>query len=437
MIDIQYLRENPEEMRQVIINRHMGLEPDVVGELLELDTKRLSLLREVEQLRAQQNELSSQIASEKTDKLLTQASSLKRSRQSKEDELAKIEIEWQELHKKIPNQLHPDVPFGKDEAENVVSKTWGDLPTFDFEPLDHVDLGTKLDIIDVETSAGISGARFNYLKNEAVLMQFGLIQYVLQLLTSSETVKKLAQQVGNKHETTTFVPIVPPVMVRPEIMSRMDRLEPAEERFWLRDDDLVLVGSAEHSLGPLLMDTTLDITDLPLRYIGYSTSFRREAGSYGKDTRGILRVHQFDKLEMMSFAGAEDGAKEQELFVAIQEHILQQLQLPYQVMHVCSGDTGRPDYRQIDINTYMPGQNAYRETHTSDYNTDYQARRLNTRYQDEQGNKRYVHMNDATVLALGRILIAIIENNQQEDGSVTIPEILRPFVGLDAIKPKN
>jgi len=212
----------------------------------------------------------------------------------------------------------------------------------------------------------------------------------------------------------------------------MARLEPRDERYHIPSDDLFLIGSAEHTLGPLHMDETLKESDLPRRYVAFTPAFRREAGSYGKDTRGILRLHQFDKVEMESFATSEMGQKEQDFFVAIQEHLMQKLGLPYRVVMTCTGDQGDPDARHLDIETWMPGEQKYRETHSADYMTDYQARRLGTKVKREKGSE-FVHMNDATVFAIGRTLIAIMENFQQKDGSIVVPEVLRPWVGKDVI----
>ncbi len=201
-----------------------------------------------------------------------------------------------------------------------------------------------------------------------------------------------------------------------------------EDRFTFPEDKFMMIGSAEHSLGPIHMDETLDAKDLPIRYVANTPAFRREAGTYGKDTKGILRMHQFDKIEMETFCLPEDGLAEQDLIVGIQEYLLQKLELPYEVMAVCTGDMGNLDYRQLDINTYIPSQGKYRETHTSDYMTDYQARRLNIKYKKEDGTRGYVHMNDATAFAMGRILIAIIENNQTVDGKIQIPTALQPYM---------
>jgi seryl-tRNA synthetase len=225
-------------------------------------------------------------------------------------------------------------------------------------------------------------------------------------------------------------------MIRPDVFKRMARLDPGqeEERYYLPKDDLYLIGSAEHTLGPLHMDETLKEEELPVRYIGFSPAFRRESGSYGKDVKGILRVHQFDKLEMESFTTPENSRKEQDFIVSVQEYLVQSLEIPYQVVSVCTGDMGGPDARQIDIECWMPGQGRYRETHTSDLMTDYQSRRLATKVKRKNGKTELVHMNDATAFAIGRILIAIIENNQTAEGKIRIPKVLQKYIGKEEIE---
>ncbi|MBU3942843.1 serine--tRNA ligase, partial [Patescibacteria group bacterium] len=331
------------------------------------------------------------------------------------------EEEIKDLLYKIPNILAQDVPAGKDESENVVIKQVGKVPTFNFEIKDHVELGEALGIIDLKTAAQVSGARFVYLKGKLALLQLALINHTFDILTKKG-----------------FIPVVPPVMIKPEVYEKMARLSEADkdERYYFPQDDLYLIGSAEHTLGPLHMNEILNEKDLPLRYAGYSTAFRREAGSYGKDTKGILRVHQFDKIEMESFTVKEDSLKEQDFIVSIQEELIKSLKIPYQVVMICTGDMGSPDARQIDIECWMPGQNKYRETHTSDLMTDYQARRLNTRVRRKEGTE-FVHMNDATAFAIGRTLIAIMENYQQKDGSIKIPEVLQKYTGFKIIDGKD
>ncbi|MCA9390342.1 serine--tRNA ligase [candidate division WWE3 bacterium] len=436
MVDIQYIRENVDQMKKNILLR--GMDPSVVSvdKLVRLDEERRNLIALVDDLRAQRNEISAAISGPQDKEKIEAATEIKSQLQEKEKELESIQEAYQALLWLMPNQIHPDVPEGKDENENVPGRTWGEIPSFDFEVKDHVELGEALDLIDIKSAAKVSGARFGYIKNELALMQFGIVQMVFKTVTNREIISELAHKVGNKYDTP-FVPVVPPVLMRPNVMDRMGRLQPIEDRFVLEKDDFVLVGSAEHTLGPIHMDEIIAQETLPIRYIGYSTAFRQEAGSYGKDTRGILRVHQFDKLEFETFSLPDDGEAEQDLLVALQEYFLQQLEIPYQMVQICTGDMGKPDYRQIDLESWIPAQNSYRETHTSDYMTDFQARRLDIRYQSPDGEKGFVHMNDATAVAVGRVLIAIMENYQQADGSIKVPTVLIPYVGKDTISPKD
>ena len=437
MLDIKFIRENKDLIKQTIVNKQLSGKV-CVDELLKLDSELVALNNELVELRQKRNLLNDQIKKEKDleakKKLIEENTLLKPKEKDLESKIKKVEEAFLEMMLKVPNVTDPKMPIGKDESENVEIRKWGKIPDFDFTPLDHVDLGKKLGIIDVEKSGEVSGSRFYYLKGAAVLMQFAIVKLVFDTLTDREIISKLAKQVGNPFDNT-FMPVVPPVMMRPSVMKRMGRLDPIDERYELKLDDLILVGSAEHTLGPLHMDETLNKKDLPIRYIGYSTAFRREAGSHGKDVRGILRVHQFDKLEMETFVPQEYGSLEQDLIVAIQEYLIQQLEIPYHVLQICTGDAGAPDYNQIDMECWVPSQGKYRETHTSDYMTDFQSRRLKTRYKDDDGENKYVYMNDATAFAIGRILIAILENNQQKDGSVLVPHVLQKYVGTDIIVP--
>lgn len=407
MLDINYIRENKEKVKKGVVAKNFDAK--VVDEVLELDEKRRKLISEVERLRAKRNEIA------KLGKASEEGRQVKEELQKKEPELKEIEDKFKVLLWQIPNLPSDDTPVGKDETENKVIKTWGKIRDFDFDVKDHVELGKDLNIIDIETAAKVSGARFNYLKGDAVLLQNALYQFALEILLSHK-----------------FVPIIPPLMVKADVMKKMARYDPVDERYYFEKDDMMFVGSAEHSLGPLHIDETLNEKDLPLRYFAYTPAFRREAGSYGKDTKGIIRQHQFDKVEMESFTTPLQGQKEQDLFVSIQEEILQKLELPYQKVAICTGDMGGPDFRQIDMETWIPSQGKYRETHTSDYMTDYQSRRLNTRVRTKDGTE-FVHTNDATVLAMGRILVAILENYQNKDGSVNIPKVLQKWMGKQKI----
>jgi len=400
-----------------------------IDELLRVDEQRRELMQKIEEINREKNTLTKETA-EKGRELKQELTRLK-------IELDGVDAKFFELMNRVPNIPSSDTPIGPDESGNKVLRVIGKKPELDFKPKEHWEIGKALDIIDNERAAVVTGARFTYLKREAALLQFAIIQFTLQVLTSEKILKKIAKKAKLNVNTKPFIPVVPPVMIRPEVMQKMARLEPRDERYHIPSDDLYLVGSAEHTLGPMHMNETFEETDLPLRYVGYSTAFRREAGSYGKDTKGILRVHQFDKIEMESFGARDQSTIEQDFIVAIQEYLVSALGLSYRVVQICTGDMGGPDARQIDIETWMPGQNTYRETHTSDMMTDYQSRQLSTKYKDKKtGKAEFVHMNDATAFAIGRILIAIIENYQQKDGSVKIPKILVPYCGFKIIKTR-
>lgn len=437
MLDIKFIQENKDIVAQTIKNKK-GEDIDL-DHLMTLYDKRKELLGAIDEKRATQNEVSKKVAQaaseQEKNQLVSEMQKLKDTLKKEEEELKEVMKEFIGLMSQIPNIPTIDTPVGEDENDNVVVRQWGDKPKFDFTPKPHWELGESLDIIDKERAAKVSGARFAYIKKELALMQFALVQLTFETLTSTETLEKIARNADLDVNVNEFIPIVPPVIIKPEMLNAMGRLYPTEDRYHLDQDDMYLIGSAEHTIGPMYAEEILDEETLPLRYVGYSTSFRREAGSYGKDTRGILRMHQFDKLEMETFCLADDSFKEQEFLVAIQEYLTQQLKLPYQVVLICTGDMGAPDQRQFDIETWMPGQDTYRETHSADLIGAYQPRRLNTRVRRKDGKTEFVHMNDATAFAIGRTLIAIMENNQQKDGSITIPEALRPYMqNRDAIK---
>lgn len=435
MLDIKFIRENSGEVKRAIINK--GLEETVdVDSVLELDDKRRELIQKLDSLKQQQNQITEKIKQKSSDnkqQLVEEATKLKEKIQKLENEFKKAVEEFQNKLLLVPNITSPNMHVGKDETDNKVTRTWGDKTKFKFKPKDHVELGISLDIIDVKKSAEISGSRFCFLKNEAVLLQFAILQFVFNTLTSQSTLESIIKENSLKVSSKPFVPMLPPVIMKKEIMKKMDRMDPEDDRYVIDKDNISFVGSAEHTVGPYHMNEAFKEEELPIRYIAYSTAFRRESGSHGKDVRGILRVHQFDKMEMETFTTEETGQQEQDFILAIQEYLVQKLELPYQVVQICTGDTGKPNYNQLDIEVWIPSQEKYRETHTSDYMTDYQARRLNTKYVTKDGKKKFVHMNDATAFAMGRIILAIIENYQQKDGSVVVPEVLRAYVGKDVI----
>ena len=426
MLDPNLVRENKEAVKNSVKDR--GMDVSIVDDFLSVDEEWRRTTVEVENIRARKNKLGKDDAKE--------GRKLKDEEKKLSDAVKDLEKKRIDALEKIPNLVAPDVPVGKDDSANKPLRQWGKPTEFDFKPRDHVELGELLGIIDTEKSACISGSRFNYLFGDAVLLQFALIQFAMQSLTDRKIVGKLAKSVDNPSDAP-FVPVLPPVIAKAEIMKKMDRFDPIDDRYYLEKDNSLLIGSAEHTLGPLHMDEVLDEKDLPIRYVGYSTAFRREAGAYGKDASGIFRRHQFDKIEMETFSAPKDGDAEQRLMVAIQEYFMQQLEIPHQVVAISTGDMGKPDYRQMDIESWIPSQGKYRETHTSDYMTDFQARRLNIKYRKASGEKEVVHMNDATAIAIGRTLIAILENYQTKDGTVKVPKVLRDYVGKKEIKKSS
>ena len=436
MLDIKFIRDNKNIVQEGA--KKKGVDVDI-EKLIMLDDQRLKELKEVEDLRSEVNRVSNDISRDQDGalkiQLIEEMRTVKEDIKEKEEKLRKTIEAWQKIMLQVPNVTSPDVPEGPDESGNVVIRSWGEKPVFDFTPKEHYEIGEKLGMIDNQTAAEVSGARFTYLKGDLVLLQFALLNFLLEILTNAETLEKIAKEKNININPRPFIPVIPPFMIKPNIYLKMARLEPKEDKYHLEIDDMYLIGSAEHTLGPMHMNQILNEKEMPIRYIGYSPAFRKEAGSYGKDTKGILRMHQFEKLEMETFCLPENSIQEQEFLVAIQEYFLQMMKLPYQVVLICTGDMGKPDFRQIDINTWMPGQNAYRETHTADLMTSFQSRRLNTRVKRTDGKIELVHMNDATICAMGRTLIAILENYQQADGTIKIPEVLKKYMnGKDFIK---
>jgi seryl-tRNA synthetase len=424
MIDIELLRSNPDLFRDSQKRRNQDV--GAVDHFLALDKQWREATTQSEQMRAQQKKLG-------MERKIDEAKKLKEELVALSAHLEMLEKKRHEAILAVPNLLADDVPNGKDDSENKVISTWGEPTTFDFEPLDHMALGAKLGLFDNERAAKVTAARFTYIKGAAAQLQLALMQFVFTTLTDQKIIKKIAKAMGVSDKP--FTPIFPPVMINPTMYTRMARLSPEtkDERYYLPADDLYLIGSAEHTLGSMYADEILPESELPIRYLGYSTSFRREAGAAGKDTHGILRMHQFDKLEMESFTKPEDSVNEQKFFVAIQEYLTQQLGIPYRIVHNCAGDTGTPDASQYDLEMWMPGQNKYRETHSADLMTDYQSRRLGTKIRLADGKSVFAHMNDATAFAIGRTLIGIIENYQTKEGTVRVPKVLQKWTGIKLI----
>ncbi len=435
MLDIKIIRENPEEIKRKIATKKA--DPELVDHLLAVDNDRKKVIAELEMDQRELNRYSKDIAKlhgQQKIEMINNASRYSDKVKKLKPVLDQLNDEFKATIYQIPNIPSDETPIGPDESGNVVARKVGEPRQFTFKPKEHFELGDELNIIDVPRAAKVSGSRFGYIKGRLALLEFALVQYAYSILTNEEKLKEIANSAGLDISTKPFEPILPPVFIKPEPFEKMARIEPKDERYYIPSDDLFLIGSAEHTLGSMHMDETFDEVELPIRYAGFSPAFRREAGSYGKDMRGILRVHQFDKLELESFSLPENSTKEQDFIVAIQEHLMGSLGLPYQVVQICTGDMGGPDERQIDIECWLPGQNCYRETNTSDMMTDYQSRRLNSKVKRANGSTDFMHMNDATAYAMGRTLIAIMENYQQEDGSIVVPEVLRPYCGFDRIQ---
>jgi seryl-tRNA synthetase len=409
MIDIKLLRENPEKVKQACANKQARVDIDKV---IELDKKKRELIQEIETFRSEQKKFGKD--------QIERAKELKEKIKNLEPELEKVENEFNELFIKIPNLPLDDVIVGKDETENKVLREIGKKPKFDFQPQNYLEIAEKLDIIDVDRAGKVSGSRFGYLKGGLAMLEYGLVQMAFNVL----------QKQG-------FIPIVPPVMIKTEMMKAMGYTERGgDEIYFLEKDNMYLVGTSEQSVGPMHADEVFEEKDLPKRYVAFSTCFRREAGSYGKDTKGILRVHQFDKVEMFVFCKPEDSIKEHQLLLSMEEKLMQELKIPYRVINICTGDLGDPAAAKFDIEAWMPGQNEYRETHSTSNCTDFQARRLNIRYKETRNKKqetKLVYTLNGTAFAIGRTLIAIIENYQQKDGSIKVPKVLQKYVGFKSI----
>jgi len=427
MLDIQFIRDNAELVAEK--SKQKGYKVDV-RELLELDTERRTRLTQIEELRKRRNDLAATSKGQRpSDEQLEAGRQLKEELTARENDLKTIDEQYQTLLKAVPNMPLDDVPVGASEDENVVTKKVGEPMQFDFAPKNHWEILEPADMLDKERASKVSGSRFAYLKGDLVRLQLAIMQYVMQTLGDEKIIQKLIEENGLHVSSKPFTPILPPAMLRTEPYKASARLNAEEVTYKIEQDDLWLNASAEHTLCTMYWNEILPEDMFPIRYIGYATSFRREAGSYGKDTEGMMRMHQFDKLEMEVFSTPETGLEEHKLQCAIQEYLVSQLGLPYQVLQKCTADIGKPNARGIDIETWFPGQGKYRETHTADYMTDYQARDLKIRVKRASGDNDLAHTNDATAFALGRIMAAIVENYQTSVGRVKIPTVLLPFMG--------
>ena len=414
MIDIKLIRENPELVKSS--QRGRGEDESIVDRLLALDTKRRDAIASFEALRAEQNTLSKSVGSAKGDEknsLLEQAKGLAAKVKEADSKRAEIEAETNEVAKLLSNVLDPDAPIGG-EADFKVIEHVGEPRKFDFQPKDHVELGKLLGAIDTERGAKVAGARSYYLTGPGALLELALVNYAISQATKAG-----------------FIPVIPPVLVKPAAMEGTGFLgQAAENVYHIEKDDVYLVGTSEVPLAAYHMDETIDASKLPLRYTGYSPCFRREAGSYGKDTRGIIRVHQFEKVEMFIFCNPEDAKAEHQRLLQWEKDFLNAMELPYRVIDVASGDFGSSANRKFDIEAWIPTQEAYREVTSTSNCTEFQARRLNIRMKDENGTKPLATLN-GTLVAVPRMIVAILENNQNADGSVNIPKALQPYIGKE------
>jgi seryl-tRNA synthetase len=416
MIDIKFLRENPDAVRASQKGR--GEDVDVVNQVLAIDELKRAAITEFEQLRAEQNLLSKSVGAAKGDEkaaLLANAKELADKVKAADAKRAEIEAQADALAMVISNILDPDAPIGGEEDFVVIEHvgTPRDFAAAGFEPKDHVELGKLLGAIDTERGAKVSGSRSYYLTGVGALLEFALVNYAITSATKAG-----------------FTPVIPPVLVKPAAMEGTGFLgQAAENVYHLEKDDYYLVGTSEVPLAAFHMDEILDGAKLPMRYAGYSTCFRREAGSYGKDTRGIIRVHQFDKVEMFSFCKPEEAKEEHKLLLQWEKDFLNAMEIPYRVIDVASGDLGSSANRKFDIEAWIPTQSAYREVTSTSNCTEFQARRLNIRYKDSDGTRTVATLN-GTLVAIPRMIVAILENHQNADGSVNVPAALQPFLGM-------
>lgn len=417
MLDIKFIRENPELIKKAAKDKKVDVDIDRV---IELDRNKRELQTKLQNLQQDRNAHAKSITGKPTEEQISAGKQIKENMENVDKEFKVIESELNDLLLQIPNPAKPDVKVGRDDTENEIIRTWREPTKFAFSPKDHLDLGEALDILDVKNASVVAGTRFGYLKNEGVLLELALKQLAFETLIKEG-----------------FRPVIPPVLIKKEIMEGLGytAMGEAENIYSIAQDDLYLVGTSEQSIVPLHMNDTLRASDLPRRYVGFSTCFRRESGSYGKDTRGIFRVHQFDKVEMVSFVAEGEDDREHEYLLSLEEKFFQMLEIPYQVVRICTGDLGFNAARKYDIEAWIPSQNKYREVTSTSTVTDFQSRRLNMKYQD--GNeKKYLNVLNGTAFSMNRPIIAILENYQQEDGSVVVPEVLRKFIGKDIIKPR-
>lgn len=419
MLDIQFIRDNTEIVKDAARKKKVDVDID---QLLQVDETRRHMLQAVETLRAEQNTVSKQVATadstEVRDQLVTEMRGLKTELQEKEEKLKEIMEEWRNLMLQVPNVPDMSVPVGESEDDNVEVMTWGNKPDFDFEPKDHIELMKNLDMVDFERGTKVHGFRGYFLKNDGVELQWAIWNYARKFF-------------GDKQ----FNPIVAPAIVRKQHLYGTGHLPgDADDIFQTQDDDY-LAGTSEISMMGFHADEILDKSQLPIRYLGFSSCYRREAGSHGKDTKGLVRVHEFYKLEQLILCEAshEESVKFHEEINRNFEEFMEALNIPYRRLAISTGDLKKAQVKSYDTEAWVPTQDRYVELSSASYYHDFQTRRFNIRYTDDDGKKRFVHSLNCTAVATPRILVALVENYQNADGSITVPEVLRPYMGKDTI----
>jgi seryl-tRNA synthetase len=425
MLDYRFIKDNVEAIKANVADRRMDADPALVAELYD---RRNDALKRLEDKRRRRNEVADAMKGKMPDAerapLVAEGKSLKEDIAALEAETQKLEEELAREASRIPNMAHPDAPRGGDDAANLEVKRVGEPVKFAFKPKDHVQLGQALDIIDFDTATRVSGTKFYYLKNEGVFLELAFVRFALD---------ELARR--------GFTPFITPDVAKTSILEGIGfNPRGAESNVYaLEGEDTCLIGTAEITLGGYLSGEVLDRAALPLRYAGVSHCFRREAGAAGQFSKGLYRVHQFTKIEMFAYTLPEESEKMHEELRGIEEDLFAKLEIPFRVVDTCTGDLGAPAYRKWDLEAWMPGRNdgEYGEVTSTSNCTDYQARRLNIRFKDSDGKNKFVHTLNGTAIAVSRAMIAILENFQQEDGSIKLPKALVPYTGFDTIRPRT
>jgi seryl-tRNA synthetase len=420
MLDLRYIRENAAAVEENCKNR--GVEADV-GLVVDLADRRSALIQELNELKQRQNQLAKSVGRERDEgsrrRLIEESRTMKQRIPEREGELHQIEERLREEQLKIPNMTHPDAPVGRDDSENVEIRRWGEIPAFDFDIKDHVELGESLGIIDFDAGTKVAGSKFYFLRGDAVLLELGLVRYAMDILVEHG-----------------YQPTITPDLARDEHLVGTGFIPrgPETQIYSVEDSDLSLIATAEITLAGSLADEILDREELPIRLAGLSHCFRTEAGSHGRASRGLYRVHQFTKVEMFAFTTPEQSEAMHKEMLEIEERIFQGLGLPYRVVDICTGDLGGAAYRKYDLEAWMPGRDGFGEVTSTSNTTDYQARRLKIRYRNSGGRPQLLHTLNGTALAISRALIALLEIYQQEDGPVVLPKVLIPYVGKERIE---